>query len=71
MLLFVGQRAKCDEVTAALTAAGVKAAAIHGDMDQVGAGVGVGGAYLLNVQNASVCVATWARGVSAVGAGGH
>jgi superfamily II DNA/RNA helicase len=36
VLLFVGQRAKCEEVTAALHAAGFKAAAIHGDMDQVG-----------------------------------
>jgi superfamily II DNA/RNA helicase len=35
VLLFVGQRAKCEEVTAALHAAGFKAAAIHGDMDQV------------------------------------
>ena len=35
VLLFAGQRAKVDEVTAALTAAGFKAGAIHGDMDQV------------------------------------
>ncbi|WIA29633.1 hypothetical protein OEZ86_012120 [Tetradesmus obliquus] len=34
VLLFVGQRAKCEEVTAALHSAGFKAAAIHGDMDQ-------------------------------------
>jgi hypothetical protein len=36
VLLFVGQRAKCEEVTAALHAACFKAAAIHGDLDQVG-----------------------------------
>ncbi|KAF8073162.1 DEAD-box ATP-dependent RNA helicase 24 [Scenedesmus sp. PABB004] len=34
VLVFVGQRAKADELTAALAGAGFKAAAIHGDMDQ-------------------------------------
>lgn len=35
VLVFVGQRSKADEVTAALTGLGFKAGAIHGDMDQV------------------------------------
>jgi superfamily II DNA/RNA helicase len=35
VLVFVGQRAKVEDVTAELNAAGFKAAAIHGDMDQV------------------------------------
>ncbi len=32
--MFAGQRTKVDQVAAALAAAGVKAGAIHGDMDQ-------------------------------------
>jgi hypothetical protein len=36
VLVFAGQRAKVEELVAALTSAGFKAGAIHGDMDQVG-----------------------------------
>ncbi len=32
--MFAGQRTKVDQVAAALAAAGIKAGAIHGDMDQ-------------------------------------
>ena len=35
MIVFVGQRAKVEELAEALAGAGVRAAAIHGDMDQV------------------------------------
>lgn len=35
VLCFVGQRAKAEEVTQSLNDAGFRAAAIHGDMDQV------------------------------------
>jgi superfamily II DNA/RNA helicase len=36
VLIFVAQRSKAEELTAALTAVGFKAGTIHGDMDQVG-----------------------------------
>lgn len=35
VLVFAGQKAKVDELLASFQSAGVKAAAIHGDMDQV------------------------------------
>lgn len=36
VLVFAGQRARVDELVGRLQQAGVKAAGIHGDMDQVG-----------------------------------
>ena len=36
VVLFVGQRARVEDLVARLTAQGVRAGGIHGDMDQVG-----------------------------------
>ncbi len=49
--MFASQRAKVEQLVQQLTAAGVKAGAIHGDMDQVGAGGrgGPGGGVITHV----------------------
>jgi len=36
VLVFVNNKAKTEDICARLTALGVKAAALHGDMDQAG-----------------------------------
>jgi hypothetical protein len=49
VLVFAGQRAKVEELVGVLVGAGYKAAAIHGDMDQVGGVKRVGEGGVRNV----------------------